>query len=579
MTALAGGVLPVAGAWLTKQLLDKIVEGTSTHEAFLLGSALGLVGMGLALLPHAATYLRGCLDRKVGLAAQTGLFTALERVVGLGPFENPAFLDRLRMAKSSGARSSIQLVDALLSIVRSVITLSGFLGTLLIIAPALTVFLALFGVPALIGELSLARGRTALMWRVTRFERREFFYDQLLSGADAAKEIRIFGVGPFLRRRLIDDRQQINLLKAQLDRHILFIQIGLGALAALAAGSGLVWCAISARDGHISVGDVTVLVAAVTAVQSTFSQCAAQIASMHEVSVLFGNYQEVVRGPSDLPLAEEPVPVPPLRDGIELRDVWFRYDDSQDWVLRGVSLKITSGTSLALVGLNGAGKSTLVKLLCRFYDPGRGGIYWDGVDFRDLDPVDLRKRIAAVFQDYMHYEMTGRENISLGDLTALDDLPRIRAAAGRAGIDEKLSTLPNGYETLLSRMFTPDSGKYAEDSGMSLSGGQWQRVALARSFIRQNSEFMILDEPSAGLDPAAEHEIHESLTEFREGATSLLISHRLGAVRAADKIVVLSGGRVVEEGSHSELMSKAGEYSELFSIQAAGYVETTLGGK
>ncbi|MER8032938.1 ABC transporter ATP-binding protein [Streptomyces bauhiniae] len=576
-TAVVGGILPVLVAWLTKRMLDELVAGTSTDQAIVLGSALGLSGMGMGLLPHAATFLRECLDRKVGLVAQTRLFGALELVVGLAPFESPAFLDRLRMAKGSGARSAVQLLDALLSVTRSLITLIGFLGTLLVIAPTLTVFLALFGVPALVAEISLARSRATLMWKVTGIERREFFYDQLLSGADAAKEIRIFGTGSFLKERLLADRRGINALRAALDRRALTVQVILGAVAACVAGAGLVWCAVSARNGDISVGDVTVLVAAITAVEATFAQCAAQIATMHEVSVLFENYNEVIRSRSDLPVAEDPKPVGPLRDCIEMRDVWFRYDDSHDWILRGVNLKITAGQCLALVGLNGAGKSTVVKLLCRFYDPTSGSMHWDGVDFRDIDVTELRERMAAVFQDYMHYEMTARENIAMGDITTLDDLPRVQEAAGRAGIAKKIELLPDRYDTLLSRMFAPESEP--EGAGVALSGGQWQRLALARSFIRRNADFVMLDEPSAGLDPTAEHEIHQSLVNFRRGKTSLLISHRLGAVRDADRIVVLTDGRISEDGTHEGLVSEGGVYAELFRVQAAGYTEQESVGK
>ncbi|MEU7208358.1 ABC transporter ATP-binding protein [Streptomyces sp. NPDC044989] len=578
-TALVGGSLPVLVAWLTKELLDELIAGTSIEQAVVLGTALGLTGMGMGLLPHASTFLRSCLDRRVGLVAQTQLFGALGNIIGLAPFESPAFLDRLRMAKSSGARSSVQLVDALLSVTRSLITLSGFLGTLLVIAPTLTAILALFGIPVLFAELSLARSRTTLMWKVTGIERREFLYDQLLSGVDAAKEIRVFGIGSFLRDRLLADRREINSLEASLDRRTLSVQLALGAIAALVAGIGMIWCAVAAHDGRISVGDITVLVAAITAVQSTFAQCAAQIASMHEVSILFENYDEIINAPPDLPVAEKPIPISPLRDCIELRNVWFRYDDSQDWILRGVNLKITAGQSSALVGLNGAGKSTIVKLLCRFYDPTQGSIHWDGIDFRDLDVDELRARISTVFQDYMHYEMTARENISMGDLAALRDPLRIQDAAARAGIDAKLRALPQGYETLLSRMFSPESFEQSDVTGVSLSGGQWQRVALARSFIRQGTDFLILDEPSAGLDPAAEHDIHTSLMEFSKGTTSLLISHRLGAVRDADRIMVLTDGEISEEGTHSSLLKNPGKYASLFRTQAAGYAEHESVGK
>jgi ATP-binding cassette subfamily B protein len=262
-----------------------------------------------------------------------------------------------------------------------------------------------------------------------------------------------------------------------------------------------------------------------------------------------------------------------LRAGIELRDVWFRYGDGQPWVLRGLNLTIPHGGSLALVGLNGAGKSTVVKLLCRFYDPSRGAILWDGVDLRDVPVEELRSRIGAVFQDYMCYDLSAAENVGLGDVSYLDDRERVVEAARRAGAHTIVTALPKGYDTLLSRMFFDEADKDDPETGVLLSGGQWQRIALARAFLRDRRDLMILDEPSAGLDAEAEHEVHTSLRRHRDGATSVLISHRLGAVRDANLIAVLSGGRLAELGTHEELIAAAGEYARLFRLQASGYDE------
>ncbi|MFJ1831192.1 ATP-binding cassette domain-containing protein, partial [Streptomyces sp. NPDC088178] len=217
------------------------------------------------------------------------------------------------------------------------------------------------------------------------------------------------------------------------------------------------------------------------------------------------------------------------------------------------------------------GKTTLVKLLCRLYDPVRGAIRWDGVDLREVDPAELRRRIGVVFQDYMNYDLTAAESIALGDLSALGDGERLTRAAREAGIHDVLSRLPYGYETLLSRTFMMEGDKDDPETGVVLSGGQFQRLALARALLREGSELLILDEPSAGLDAEAEAEIHASLQHTRTGRTSLLISHRLGALRGADRIVVLEDGRVAEEGSHAELLELDGTYAQLFTLQASGY--------
>ncbi|MBN6051025.1 ATP-binding cassette domain-containing protein, partial [Nonomuraea sp. RK-328] len=273
----------------------------------------------------------------------------------------------------------------------------------------------------------------------------------------------------------------------------------------------------------------------------------------------------------DLPAPRDTGSLPVLRRGIELRDVWFRYSDDHPWVLRGVDLFIPHGCTVALLGLNGAGKSTLVKLLCRFYDPTRGAILWDGVDIRDVPPETLRSRIGAVFQDFVAYELTASDNIAVGDLSAAQDRARIERAAREAGVHDVVAALPRGYDTLLSREFDPEDPSEGGASGVLLSGGQWQRLALARAFLRSDRDLMILDEPSAGLDPEAEHEVHSRLARLRAGRTSVVISHRLGAVRDADRIVVLGDGRVTEEGTHASLLADGGAYARLFTRQAAGY--------
>jgi len=242
-------------------------------------------------------------------------------------------------------------------------------------------------------------------------------------------------------------------------------------------------------------------------------------------------------------------------------------------VLRGVNLTIPHGHALALVGLNGAGKSTMVKLLCRFYDPDRGAILWDGVDLRDVPVDDLRAKIGAVFQDYMCYDLSAAENIGLGDVSVMEDRERVVAAARRAGAHDIVAGLPRGYDTFLSRMFFDEADREDPETGVLLSGGQWQRLALARAFLRDRRDLMILDEPSSGLDAEAEHEVHSSLRRHRDGATSVLISHRLGAVRDASAIAVLAEGRVAELGSHDELIASGGEYARLFRLQASGYDE------
>ncbi|WP_413105763.1 ABC transporter ATP-binding protein [Streptomyces sp. Inha503] len=575
--SLLVSALPVVTAWLMKLVLDDLASGAPSTLLWP-GTAMACIGVTAVVASQAMRYARAELDRRVGLEMQDRLFAAVDGFVGLGKFENPHFLDRLRLAQQAGHETATHVAESILGVVRAGATIGGFLGSLFLVSPVMAGILLVAGVPVLWSEVALARRRARMLWEVGPVERREFFYADLLSSVEAAKEVRLFGIGPFLRERMLTERRTANAAKRAMDRREIAVQTGLGGLAALVSGGGLLWAVLAARGGALSVGDVTMFVAAIAGVQGALTSLAGDAAQGQQTLLMFDHYTAVTRATSDLPVADRPRPLPALRHGIELRDVWFRYSPDLPWVLRGVDLHIPQGRALALVGLNGAGKSTLVKLLCRFYDPTHGAILWDGVDIREVDPARLRERVGAVFQDYMQYDMTAAENIALGDLTVLADRgrsrERMRQAAQRAGIDRQLAALPRGYDTLLTRMFFTEEDKDNPETGVVLSGGQWQRLALARAFLRDactRRELMILDEPSAGLDAEAEHEIHASLRSERSTRTSLLISHRLSALRDADIIVVLKDGRVAERGDHTLLMAVGGEYARLFTLQAGGY--------
>ena len=356
-----------------------------------------------------------------------------------------------------------------------------------------------------------------------------------------------------------------------MDLRELSVQCGLTGLGAVAAGAGLIWAIRSAATGHLTVGDVSMFLAAMTGAQFAVQSAVRAVGDIGQQLLLFDHYAAIMTSEPDLPAPMRPTSLPELRRGIEFRDVWFRYSDDHPWVLKGVTFTIPHNAAVALVGLNGAGKSTVIKLLCRFYDPVKGAIHWDGVDLREVPVAQLRERIGAVFQDYMDYDLSGAENIALGDLQALEDRPRIEAAARLAGVHDTLVGLPRGYDTLLTRMFFGESEEGDPETGVRLSGGQWQRLALARAFLRDRRDLMILDEPSAGLDAEAEYQVHARLAEHRQGRTSVLISHRLGSVRDADLIVVLDDGTVEEIGVHGALVSSGGTYARLFRRQSAGY--------
>ncbi|WP_181772413.1 ABC transporter ATP-binding protein [Amycolatopsis pittospori] len=571
--SLLGGAVPIATAWCTKVLLDGLAAGEVWLSLLPWAVALAVTGLLVGLLPVGTEYLKQRLDRAVAVVTMDRLYRAMGRLAGIARMEDPRFRDKLRLAQQTGRSGPGQLVDDGVGSVQAAITLGGFLGTLVVINVWMALIVLAAAFPALIANLRLSRARARVMWSIAPTERREVFYADLLASLDAAKELRLLGLGDLFRRRMLVELTAAHAVVEGQDRRDARMQGLLAGLTAAVSAGGLVWAAWLAAHGRLSLGDIAIFVASVGGVQGALQSLVARLASAHHSTLLFDHYEEIESQGPDLAVPASPRRIPALKSGIELRDVWFRYAEDQPWVLRGVNLTIPHGHALALVGLNGAGKSTMVKLLCRFYDPDRGAILWDGVDLRDVAVDELRAKIGAVFQDYMCYDLSAAENIGLGDVSVLDDRERVVAAARRAGAHDIVVGLPRGYDTFLSRMFFDEADREDPETGVLLSGGQWQRLALARAFLRDRRDLMILDEPSSGLDAEAEHEVHSSLRRHRDGATSVLISHRLGAVRDASAIAVLAEGRVAELGSHDELIASGGEYARLFRLQASGYDE------
>ncbi|MGW0802605.1 ABC transporter ATP-binding protein [Nonomuraea sp. NPDC002799] len=567
--ALVEGLLPAIAAWGVKLLLDEVAlgAGASTERVVTATTMVVLSGLLLGVRGSVNGFVSARLRRAVGLLARDRLLRRVNAYPGLAPFEDPDRLNRLKLAEQSGEQLPEELPGAIVSTLRSVIMAAGFVTALMIVWPPIVALLLAAAVPTIFLQLLQGRRRAHLDERVTPLMRRLWFFQTLLTDARAAKEVRLFGLESHLHGRTLGELRRAHAAEAGLDRRELRLDLLLEVMGAAVAASGAVAAAYLAINGRISIGDVSIFLAAVGGVHTAIGSAADASATAYRGLLLFRHYQDLVDRPE--PARERPeVTTPPLRRGIELRDVWFRYGNDQPWVLRGVDLVIPYGAAVALVGRNGAGKSTLVKLLCRLYEPTAGTVYWDGVDLRSLPAHELRARIGAVFQDFMTYDLTAAENIGLGRLALRDDRAAIRAAAESAGIDAALSALPGGYDTMLSRVYEPDDLDGA--SGL-LSGGQWQRLALARAFLRADADLMILDEPSAGLDAEAEHQIHQRLTQLRSGRTSILISHRLCAARDADAIVVLDQGQVIEQGGHGDLMAADGTYAHLFRLQAAAY--------
>jgi ATP-binding cassette, subfamily B, bacterial len=586
--AISGGSTPALTAWLQRELLNDLVSrgpAISAHgsaaplavhhgaigHVILLAGILGGVGVVSAITQYGQTFVQSELDRGLGLLIRDRMFQAVNSFPGMSRFESPAFADKVQVAQQLSNTTTSTLVSGVLQAGQSLVTVAGMFGVLEVINPVLAGIVAGSAVPAIAAQIPNGRRRARLQWASSPRQRRQFFYSRLLSDRDGAKEVRLFGLGNFFRGRMLSELRSVNAGQRVLALRVLAIEGSLSLLTAAITAGGTVWVVREVAAGKMSVGDVSLFAMAAVGVQSAISSMVSQLSNVYQSLLLFGHYVDIVTMGPDLPLAEAPRRLPALRHGIEVRDVWFRYDDQHPWVLRGVSMFIPFGHSVALIGLNGAGKSTLVKLICRLYDPVRGSILWDGADIREAAPEDLRARIGTVFQDYMAYDLTAAENVGLGDLDRLNDSARIQEAAVQAGVHDKIASLPSGYQTLLSRVFFSNKDKENPETGVILSGGQWQRLAVARGLMRADRDLLILDEPTSGMDAEAEHALHRRLCAVREGKTSLLISHRLGSVRDADEIYVLSGGQIAESGTHTTLMAAQGEYHRLFTLQASGY--------
>jgi ATP-binding cassette, subfamily B, bacterial len=577
VVAVLSGAAPVAAAWLLRTVIDGLVGGGGRATLVPLAVLLATMGGITNVLPSMAQYLAAQLNRAAGLTATTELFGYVTRLRGLRRLEDPEFQDRLSIAQHVAVSSPGQVVSSLVAIGQSSLTLAGFLVTVALLSPILAGVLLVAAVPALYLQRDVARRQAALLNEVTHGQRRQSFYAGLLLSVPAAKEIRLFGLGGFLRGRMLDELLEVQLASRRMDRRVLGSSTALAGIGTLVGASGVVWAVAQATAGRLTTGDVTVFVTALVMVSSSIEMVTGYASSAYQAALMFASYLDVVGQAADLPVPAGAASPDPLRRGIELEDVWFRYQPDGPWVLRGVSCFIPRGQAVALVGYNGAGKTTLVKLLCRFYDPDRGRILWDGVDVRDVDLNGLRDRISVVFQDYMNYELSAADNIAVGDLSQRHRTDAIEAAARGAGIHDVIAALPRGYDTQLTRAYFDLADKDDPQTGVLLSGGQWQRLAIARAQLRGARDLVVLDEPSSGLDAEAEHDIQARLAGQRASSATVLISHRLNTVRDADHIVVLSDGAVAEQGTHATLMAEAGIYARLFSLQAQGYADATGG--
>ena len=565
---VVSGVAAAPAAWLTQQLIDLLGRPKSSAVevvALACGAAL-LTGLGTG-----AAYVAGIpaarLSARVRIETETRLAAACARFVGTQMLDDPDRQDQLHLAQRGAHEAPSLVTNSAMSWFSAVSGIVAFLAVLYTRWPAMLVAVLVTAVPIALVQRRISRRAVAVAETATTSYRWRDYYSDLFTNPVSARDMRLYGAENLFVHRLRDHLSTALLAETRQQARTAYGQVAFTLTNAVIAGCGAAVVCLAVVRGTITVGEFVLFTTAVAVVQARIATLLGLAAQLHVSLGVFAHYLDFVAQPERSPRGT--ATAEPLRRGIELRDVWFRYRDDQPWVLRGAHLRLDAGRIHALVGVNGAGKSTIIKLLLRFHEPTRGRILWDGTDIATIDPDTLRRRMAGVFQDYVPYELTALENITIGDLNHLGDVHRARDAAARANILDTIDDLPAGFDTMLSTRRAGDGG----DAGISLSGGQWQRVALARAMMRADADLLILDEPNAGLDPAAEYRLHADLMRLGTTSTRLLISHRLGGLRAADQIIVLHQGTVRESGTHRELMANGDHYHRLFTMQARGYLD------
>jgi ATP-binding cassette, subfamily B, bacterial len=571
--AVAAGLLlrllvaltPVALLAVTRFIIDSIYALRSYHQA-LPSYFWWLVGLEFALacsatiLGRLTDFCDSVLADKFTRHISTQIMEHASRL-DLTLYEDPNFCDKMERARVQGT-DRVMMIQMAGRLVQQAITTVSLAAGILFYSPWLLFFLVVCVVPAFLGETHFAFLGYSLNFQQTT-ARRLLEYLRVLGGSkESAKELKLFGLGPFLvgRYRNISDelhRQTVGLAK----RKLLF-----GSLLTLLGTVGYygtyAYVIYETVIGNWSIGQLTFLAGAIAgastniqALFSTFSGIADQALFLTDLLEFLAVEPRIVNKPGALKAPR------PIRRGIEFRNVWFAYPSNPNPVLHGISFHLAPRERVALVGENGQGKTTIAKLITRLYDPTEGQILLDGIDLREYDLEDLWREVGVIFQDFMRYDMTAHENIAMGRVESANNRFQIRAAAMKSYAENLIRKLPNGYDQLLGCRF---------EGGIELSGGEWQKIALARAHLRE-AQLLILDEPTAALDARSEHEVFERFTELAQGKMTLLISHRFATVRMADRILVLEGGRIAEQGSHDELVKNGGQYAEMFELQAAGY--------
>ena len=565
---LAQGGLPALRVWISKLLIDAVVAAWTNGAGLTALPEVGLLvalqfGIGAAsnLLSTLSNICQQLLQDRVANRIQL-LVMRHANQLDLVFFERPQFYDLIQQVQRDVGFRPTFMVQTAFGLIRQVLTFGSMLALLVNLEWFIALAALLAPIPTFVSSARYGWQGYQMMRRQSPLRRMMSYLTTLMTTDTYAKEVKLFTVGDFF----VDRFQRLFERYYAENRGLVIRRYLVGAawsmLSVLVTGLTFFYVAVRTLTGSVTVGGLTLYVQAAEGVSQAFGALLGGVQTMYEHQLYLKVLFELLDFEPRINAPEHPRPIRrPFQQGIEFRNVTYAYEGQDQPALQDVSFTIEPGETVAIVGHNGAGKTTLVKLLARLYDPQSGQVLIDGHDVREYDPDALRSEFGVLFQDYVSYQFTARENIGIGRAERLEDAPAIASAATKSGAAPVIERLPEGYDTVLGKWF---------DGGVNLSGGEWQKVALGRAFMRE-AQILILDEPSAALDAKAEYELFSRLQELAHGRTALFISHRFSTVRRADRILVFEHGRLIEQGTHTELLALGGRYAELFNLQASSY--------
>jgi ATP-binding cassette subfamily B protein len=562
---VVAAIVPIAITYIAKLIIDILVRLLQTHGAvptrlwWLVAAEFGFAVLS-SIVARAIDFSDSLLANKYTRYVSVQVMQHASKL-DLTAYEDPIYYDRLERARVQ-ATDRLVMIQSIGRLELQLITAIGWSVAVMWYVPWLMLLLIAAVLPAFLGETHFAFLGYAKNFRQTPIKRQLDYLRQAGATKEAAKELKLFSLADFFTNRFA----KLSEIIYQQDVALARKRLGIGSLLSFVSTGGyygayayVIWRAIA---GQLGIGTFYFLTNAILQASSNIQQVFSTLSGIADQALFLTDLLAFFEMKPTIQSRPNALPAPhPIKKGFEFRDVSFVYPGTQRLVLNRLNFHLDPSERVALIGENGQGKTTIVKLITRLYDPTEGQILLDGIDLRDYDLEDLYREIGVIFQDFMRYEMTARENIAVGKIDEIEDLPALQSAAKKSLADEVVARLAAGYEQMLGRRF---------EGGVDLSGGEWQKLALARAYLR-DAQLLILDEPTAALDARSEYQVFQRFAELTSGKMALFISHRFSTVRMADRIVVLEAGNIVEEGTHEQLTRMGGRYAEMFELQAASY--------